>query len=46
MYSMYNEGNSVIAERFIKNLKYKIYKYMTSISKKVYIDKLNLMNYS
>ena len=40
MYSMYNEGNSVIAERFIKNLKYKIYKYMSSISKKVYIDKL------
>ena len=37
---MHNEGKSVIAERFIRNLKNKIYKYMTSISKKVYIDKL------
>ena len=29
------------AERFIKTLKNKIYKYMTSISKNVYIDKLD-----
>ena len=41
MYSTYNEGKSVIAERFIRKLKNKIYKYMTSISKNVYIDKLD-----
>ena len=41
MYSTNNEGNSVIAERFIRTLKTKIYKYMTSISKNVYIDKLD-----
>ena len=33
MYSTNNEGKSVVAERFIKTLKNKIYKYMTSISK-------------
>ena len=36
-----NEGKSVVAERFIRTLKSKIYKYVTSISKNVYIDKLN-----
>ena len=41
MYSTNNVGKSVIAERFIKTLKNKIYKYMTSISKNVYIDKLD-----
>ena len=41
MYSIHNEGKSVVAERFIRTLKNKIYKYMTSISKNVYIDKLN-----
>ena len=41
MYSIHNEGKSVIAERFIRTLKTKIYKYMTSISKDVCIDKLN-----
>ena len=41
MYSTYNEGKSVVAERFIRTLKNKIYKYMTSISKNVYIDKLD-----
>ena len=40
-YSTNNEGKSVFAERFIRTLKIKIYKYMTSISKNVYIDKLN-----
>ena len=40
MYSIHNEGKSVVAERFIRTLKNKIYKYMTSISKNVYIDKL------
>ena len=41
MYLTHNEGKSVVAERFIKTLKDKIYKYMTSISKNVYIDKLD-----
>ena len=44
MYSTHNEGKSVVAERFIKMLKgknVKIYKYMPSISKNVYIDKLD-----
>ena len=41
MYSTYNEGKSVVAERFIGTLKNKIYKYMTSLSKNVYIDKLD-----
>ena len=41
MYSTHNEGKSVIAERFIKTLKNKIYKYMTSLSRNVYIDKLD-----
>ena len=41
MYSTHNEGKSVAAERFIRTLKSNIYKYMTSISKNVYIDKLD-----
>ena len=41
MYSTHNEGKSVVAERFIRTLKSKIYKYMTSISKNVDIDKLD-----
>ena len=41
MYSIHNEGKSVFAERFIRTMKTKIYKYMTSVSKKVYIDKLD-----
>ena len=41
MYSTHNEGKSVAAERFIRTIKSKIYKYMTSISKNVYIDKLD-----
>ena len=40
MYSIHNEGKSVVAERFIRTLKTKIYKYMTSVSKNVYTDKL------
>ena len=40
MYSTQNEGKIVVSERFIRTLKSKIYKYMTSISKNVYIDKL------
>ena len=38
MYSAYNEGKFVVAEIFIRTLKIKIDKYMTSISKNVYID--------
>ena len=41
MYSINNEGKYVIAERFIRTLKNKIYEYMTSISKNVCIDKLD-----
>ena len=41
MYSIHNEGKSVVPERFIRTLKTKIYKYMTSVSKNVYIDKLD-----
>ena len=41
MYSTNNEGKSVIAERCIRTLKTKIHKYMTSVSKNVYIDKLD-----
>ena len=41
MYSTHNKGKSVFAERFIRTLKNKIHKYMTSISKNVYIDKLD-----
>ena len=41
MYSIHNEGKSVVVERFIETLKNKIYKYMTSVSKDVYIDKLD-----
>ena len=41
MYSIHNEGKSVVAETFIRTLKTKIYKYMTSVTKHVYIDKLD-----
>ena len=44
MYSKRNEGKSVVAERFIRTIKNKIYKFMTSISKNVYIDKLDIVN--
>ena len=41
MYSTHNRGNSVVSERFTRTLRNEIYKYMTSISKHVYIDKLD-----
>ena len=41
MYSIHKEGKSVLAERFIRTLKTRICKYMTSISKNVYIEKLD-----
>ena len=43
MYLIHNEGKSVAAERFIRTLQTKIYKCMTSVSKNVYIDKLDDM---
>ena len=45
IYSTHSEGKSVVAVTFITTLKNKIYKYMTSVPKNVYIDKLdNLVN--
>ena len=41
MDSTHNAGKYVVAERFIRTLNNKTYKYMTSISKNVYIDKLD-----
>ena len=41
MYSTQNVGESVVAERFIRSLKSKIYKHMTWLSKHVYISKLD-----
>ena len=41
MYSTHNEGKSVVAKRFFKTLKNRIYKHITSMSKSVYIDKLD-----
>ena len=35
MYSTYNEGKSVVAERFIRTLKSKLHKHMTAIGKNV-----------
>ena len=41
MYSTRNEGKSVVAKRFMRNFKNKVYKHMTSAWKNVYIDKLD-----
>ena len=41
MYLTHNKGKSVVTVRFIRTFKNKIFKYMTSISKDVYIDKLD-----
>ena len=41
MYSAYNEGKSVVAERFIRTLKNKLYKHMTATGKYVYYDVLD-----
>ena len=41
MYSIHNEGKSVVPERFIRTLKTKICKYVASMSKNVYIDQLD-----
>ena len=41
MYSTYNQGKSVIVGRFVRTLNNKTYKYLISISKNAYIDKLH-----
>ena len=41
MYSAFNEGKSVVAERFIKTLKNKIYKHMTTVGENVSFNVLN-----
>ena len=41
MCSTHNEGKSIVTERFIRTLKNKMYKYTSSVSKNVYIDKLD-----
>ena len=41
IYSTYNEGKSVVAERFIRTLKIKLYKHMTATGKNVYYDVLD-----
>ena len=41
MYSTYNEGKSVVAKRFIRTLKNKIFKHMTVVSKNVYFTVLD-----
>ena len=41
MYSTFNEGKSVVAERFIRTLKNKLHKHMTATGKKVYYDVLD-----
>ena len=43
MYSTFNEGKSVVVERFIRTLKNKIFKHMTTISKNVYFDVLEVL---
>ena len=41
MYSTYNEGKSVVAERFIRTLKNKFFKHMTAIQNNIYFDMLD-----
>ena len=41
VYSAHNKGKSIVAERFVRILKNQIYKYLTSVSKNVYVDKLD-----
>ena len=43
MYSTYNEGKSVVAEKFITTLKIKIFKHMAAVSKNVYFDVLDVI---
>ena len=43
MYSIHNKGKPIVAERFIRTLKSKTYKYMILMSKNVYINKLDIV---
>ena len=43
MYSTYNEGKYVVAERFIRTLKNKIFKHMAAVSRNVYFDVLDII---
>ena len=45
MYSIHNKGKSVVAERFIRTLKTKIYKYVTLVLKNLYVNKLDDIMY-
>ena len=44
MYSTYNEGKSVVAERFIRTLKNKIFKHMAAVYFDVLYDIVNKYN--
>ena len=44
MYSTYNEGKSVVAERFIRTLKNKLHKHMMATGKNIYYDVLDVVN--
>ena len=41
MYSKYNEGKSVVVERFMRTLKNKNFKHMTAIQQNIYLDVIN-----
>ena len=41
MYSRQDEGKSVVAKRFIRTIKNKVFKHMTAISKNIYFDVLD-----
>ena len=41
VYSIYNQGKSVVAEKFIRTLKSKIFKYITAVSKNLYFGVLD-----
>ena len=41
MHSTHNEGQSVVAERFIRTLKNKIFKHVIALSKNVYFGVLD-----
>ena len=43
MYSTYNEEKSVVAERFFRTLKNKIFKHMTAITRNIYFDVLMIL---
>ena len=41
MYSTYKKRKSVVVEKFMRTLRNKVYKYITSTSKNMYVDKLD-----